>query len=138
MGAVADVQTYLAAQGLVDGSTDWPSVRRYMHDESDNLVVITEDGGFGPDIPAVSGLGDFASQDAGVQVRVRSSAHQSDAAYEEAKAILDELHGLLDTTLGSTAYQSIVARTPEPVFLGFHQSRPEFTVSFRLTSFVPA
>lgn len=140
MGLVADVQAYL--QGLspeiIDGSTEWPSVRRAVHDaQGAQLVVITEDGGFEPETPAVSGLGDVALREPAVQVRVRGNPWDSDGALAKAQQIYDALHGLLGATMGSTYYMRVKAQTPEPLFIGFDtKGRPEFTISFRAQSTV--
>lgn len=131
MGLVADVQTFLVAQGLVDGSTGWPSVRRFKHDDSDQLVVITEDGGREPELPASSGIGDAALGDPAVHVMVRAGALDSDAAGAKAQAILDALHGH-QGSVGSTTPLRVQSRTAEPIFAGFDENnRPEFTTSFR-------
>lgn len=133
MGVVDDVQDRLQAQGLIDGATGWPSVRRYLHEDSDQLVVLTEDGGPPPEMTAASGLGETAETDAGIQVRVRAEPGDSDASFSRAKAIYDDLHGLKGVTLGSTDYHRVAALSPEPVFMGFDdEGRPEHTISFRL------
>lgn len=133
MGVVSDVQAYLQAQGLVDGATDWPSVRRRVHDQSNRLVVLTEDGGPEPEIPRAEGLGSGAMKVPGVQVLVRGDPWDGDAALAKARAIHDALHGLAGVTMGEATYSGVRAMTPEPVFLGFEENgRPQFTVAFRL------
>lgn len=133
MGVVDDVQDRLQAQGLIDGATGWPSVRRFLHEDSDQLVVLTEDGGPPPELTASAGIGEAAEKDPGVQVRVRAQEFDSDASLAQAQAIYDDLHGLKGVTLGSTDYHRVAALSPEPVFMGFDdEGRPEHTISFRL------
>lgn len=137
MGLVSDVQTYLAAQSLVDGTTGWPSKRRHVSDhdtEIAQLVVVTEDGGPVPTHDAVSGLGSAATSVPGVQVFVRGKPFEGDAAFAKAQAIHDALHSLKDTEMGDATYISVQARTPEPVFIGYDdKQRPQFTISFLAT-----
>jgi hypothetical protein len=138
MGVVDDVRSYLQASDLVDGSTGWLSVPRVVHDEQDQLVVLSEDGGPPPEIAKPSGLGDGASQFAGLQVRVRAAAYEHDVAYAKAREIMDALHSLTAAVLGSTTYEGVWALTSEPVLMGFDDTgRPEYTQSFRLMSPVP-
>lgn len=133
MGAVSDVQTYLAAQSVVDGATGWTSVRRRMHDQADKLVVISEDGGPPPDMPASSGVGSGALKDPGVQVIARGEPWDGDSSRSKAQDVYDALHGLRDTTLGATTYLRVRAMTSEPVFLGFDENgRPSHSIAFRL------
>ncbi len=134
MGIVADVQAYLATEGVVDGATDWPSVRRRANDVmGDQQVIFTEDGGADPETPApIATLGDAAMAEPAVQIRVRGEPWDGDGALYKAVEIYDALHGLLRTEVGYTYYIRIKAQTPEPVFIGFdEQGRPEFTISFR-------
>lgn len=138
MSVVADLQSYLATVGLVDGSTGWTSVRRVMHDEADRIVALTEDGGLPAELPAAAGIGEGAWGDLGVQVSVRAEQFNSDASYAKAKEILDQLHGLTDANIGSGHYHRVSALTTEPVYLGLDEtSRPEHSVSFRLLATVP-
>jgi len=138
MGVVEDVQSYLVSEGVVDGSTDWPSVRRNRHDDSDRLVVITEDGGPAPQIARDEGIGDAAVKDCGVHILVRAERQNGDAAYEKAREIMDALHGLAGEELGSTEYIRVMALTSEPVFLRDETERPLFTIAFRLMAPVGA
>ena len=134
MGIVADVQAYLQAETLVDGSTGWASVRRRVNDAmGDQLVILTEDGGFEPETPAPAGtLGDSALMEPAVQVRVRGKPWDGDSAEGKAQEIFDALHGLLRTEVGATYYVRVKAQTPGPVFMGFDaKGRPELTISFR-------
>lgn len=137
MGLVSDVQTYLVAQGLVDGTTGWPSKRRHVSDhdtESAQLVVVTEDGGPVPTHDAASGLGSAATRVPGVQVFVRGEPFEGDEAFAKAQAIYDALHSLKGTAVGASTYVAVQARTPEPVFIGYDdKQRPQFTISFLAT-----
>jgi len=131
--AVTDVQTFLQGQGLVDGSTDWPSIRRKMHDESDRLVMIAEDGGPRPEMPASSGVGSAAVYMLGVLVTVRGLPDESDPAADQAEQIRRALHGERDVVIGSRTYIGAWAMTPHPVFAGWDENnRAIFTVAFRL------
>lgn len=132
MGVVSDVQAYLGAEGLVDGTTAWPSVRRRLHDEAgDRLVVLTEDGGVTGGRDAPSGLGSDALARPGFQVLVRGAPWDSDSALEQAIALRGALDSVIDRELAEQHYLTIRARTPEPVFTGFDdQGRPQFTTSF--------
>lgn len=140
MGIVADVQTYLQAAGIVDDSSSepWPSVRRRVHDGSDRLVIITEDGGFEPETPAPPGtLGDSALKEPAVQVRIRGEQWDSDAAQAKAQEVFDALHGLMRVEINGTYYMRIKAQTAQPLFIGFDEKgRPEFTISFRAVTAV--
>lgn len=133
MSAVTDVRAYLVAQSLVEGVTGWPCVLRRVLDDSDQLVVITEDGGPAPEFPAASGIGSQAIEDIGVQVYVRADKWDGNSGAAKAQAILDALHGLKYATVGTRQYIRVKALTPEPIFLGFDDTgRPEHTVAFRL------
>jgi hypothetical protein len=129
------VQTRLAAQGLVDGATGWPSVRRNLNDTSDRMVVLTEDGGPPPEITKAEGIGDTAMETIGVQLRVRGAPRLGDEAAAKAQACLDDLDSLQGVQIGTRVYMSVSAATGEPVFIGFDaKERPEFTVAFRMTA----
>ncbi|MFW6202562.1 MAG: minor capsid protein [Gemmatimonadota bacterium] len=130
---MADVQSYLQAQSLVDGETGWTSTKRHLHDDADQVVALTDDGGPPPEIATSSGLGDQAIADVGVQALVRAARLKADDSYDKAEAIRDALHGLTDTTLGATRYIRVRAMTSEPVFAGFDSNgRPTHTIAFRL------
>lgn len=135
MPTVNDVSSFLEQEGLVGGSSGWDVVRRRLSDQPipDQVVVVSEDGGPPPEIPADEGLGDSALADRGVLVTVRAAAWDSDASSEKASAILTALHGLRSTTVGSTLYYRVRALTSEPVFAGFDNAgRPVHTIAFRL------
>jgi len=134
MGVVDDVQDRLQAQGIVDGATGWPSVRRREHDGSDRLVRIIEDGGPSPEFPADSGLGDAAIEDPGVQVMVRGTKTDGgDAVVAKATEIKNDLHGLQAVTLNGTLYHRIRAMTPDPISIPEDgRGRPLATIAFRL------
>lgn len=132
MSAVSDTQAYLASLDIVDGSSDWPSVRGLLHDFADRLVAIKADGGGLPEIGAAAGLGSAAFRDPRVHVTIRGEPHDRDAAEDKADEIYGVLHGLLATTLGATQYDRIVAETT-PIEVGQDENaRPLFTVAFRL------
>lgn len=136
MPAVDDVFAYLVAQNLVKGSTGWAALRRKMDDAvPDRLVVVGEDGGPAPEMPATVGLGSAALADPGVLVSVRAGAWDSDVSRAKGMAILQALHGLRNVELvsGGALYYGIRAQTPEPVFAGYDdRGRPLHTISFRL------
>ena len=132
MSAANDVQTYLAAQNVIDGATGWVSALRRVHDEVTPLVVISEDGGRSPDLPAASGVGEAAARDLGVQVRVLGPKWDGDAAMAKAQEVFDALHGLLSTVLGLQLYLRVRALA-EPTFIGFDETgRPDIVASYRL------
>jgi len=132
MSVVADVQEYLAALDIVDGSSEWPSVRRRVHDNSNQLVVITEDGGPAAETPADAGIGLAAFGFPQVQCRVRGEPWDGDSSHAKAEEIRDALHGLQGPVMGSTQYIMVTALTSGPVFLGFDdKGRPEHTISFQ-------
>lgn len=140
MSAVNDVFTYLTAQGIAGGSTEWDLKRRRLMDApaTDQLVVLTEDGGRAPEIAETEGIGDSALQDVGVHVLVRAEAWDGDASAAKAQEVLDALHGRRDVQLDQTTYLRVRALTPEPVFLGFdEQGRPRHTVALRLLTELP-
>lgn len=131
--AVDDVQMFLSENGITDGSTDWPSVLRMMHDESDRLVVITEDGGPAPELPAAAGVGDSALADVGVRIVTRGSIDEIEEAQAKAQEIFDALHGQLNTTLGYTPYLRVRAFNAHPYFVQWDdRRRPVFSSAFRL------
>jgi len=131
MGLVEDLGSYLLAEGLVD-DVDWTLVYRNMSDEvPDKVVVLTEDGGPDPEIPADAGIGDSAMKDLGIQVMVRGAPWASDETLAKAVEILGSLHGMLNVTLGSTEYLRVIARSGEPAFAGFDErGRPHHSASF--------
>jgi len=136
MSAVQDVYDFLLAQGLAGGSTEWGLVRRRIADSpqlANQAVVVTEDGGYPPEIPSSVGIGDSAMKDIGVQVLVRGEPWDGDGSLAKAVEIYDALHGKRRITLGSVEYLRVVAQTPEPVFLGFDETgRPRHTTSYLL------
>lgn len=132
----ADVRAHLVAQAIVDGGTGWTSVLRRVHDEATKLVVVTEDGGRSPELPASSGVGEAAARDLGVQVRVLGPKWDGDATEVKAQEIFDALHGLLSTVLGAQLYLRVRALS-EPTFLGYDETgRPDITASYRLYRFI--
>jgi hypothetical protein len=132
MSVVTDVVSYLATLDIVDGSSDWPSVRGVLHDGSDQLVAIRNDGGGLPEIGADAGLGSAAFRDPRVHLTIRGAPHDRDGAEDKAQEVYDALHGLMATTLGSTEYHRIVAETT-PIEVGQDENaRPIHTVAFRL------
>lgn len=139
MGAVADVQTRLQNQNIVDGATGWTSYRRYFPDEA-KVVSISEDGGFAPEIGVSTGLGDTSFGDPGVQVMVRASkAGGGDESFSKAEEIRSDLHGKRDIDIDGTTYLRIIALTSEPVHAGYDENgRSIHTIAFRLKSLVGA
>lgn len=132
MSTVSDLFTYLESEGIAGGVTSWGLVRRRMHDDQDQLVALTEDGGPMPEIGATEGIGDSAVTDPSVLVSVRGAPWDGDAAQAKAEEVMEALHGLLGVTLGSTRYDRIAANTAAPVFAGFDKNgRPLCTISFR-------
>ena len=132
MSVVADVQSYLASLDIVDGSSDWTSVRGVLHDGVDRLVAIKGDGGPQPEIGTDEGLGSAAYRDPRVHITIRGQPHDRDAAEEKADEIFGVLHGLFAVTMGVTEYHRVRAETP-PIEVGQDdRARPRFTVAFRL------
>lgn len=132
MGLVADVQDYLIEQGLVDNL--WPSAW-LRHDESDQLVLITADGGPQMEIARASGIGSAALMRPAVLITVRGEHRDADGPYTKILAIRDALHGLADVVMGSTTYMLVRARVPEPAGPMLDDSgRPEYTMSFIATA----
>lgn len=134
--AVNEVFDFIVAQGLSGGG--WAILRRRVMDGTgvgDKLIVVSEDGG-SVELGAPAGsMGDAALADKGVMVQVRATAHDGDASFLKANAILVALHGLRGVTLvsGGGVYLGIRALTPEPVFAGYDErGRPLHTVAFRL------
>jgi hypothetical protein len=74
---------------VYDGTEPWPIFLRKTPDEPDECIVV-ECYGLG---------GDFET---GVQVRLRGSREDSTTAEDRADAIRAELHGLGETTRGTT------------------------------------
>lgn len=142
MSAVADLQSWFEQNGYVDGSSDWPSVRRRVHDGTSEdpvhrLVIFTEDGGVPPETPADAGSqGDAAWRRPQVQVRVRGapwSDESPDVAEEKAEELWDAVHGLNAVVMGDVEYIGTRCLT-ELIPLGFdEQNRPEFTFSVQMT-----
>ncbi|MFP3947153.1 MAG: minor capsid protein [Longimicrobiales bacterium] len=129
---VSDLQTYLAAQGIVDGDTDWVSTRHQPHDGQARLVTIAVDGGPAPEVGTSQGLGSAAARNPGVQVRCRGRAGKGDEAEAKAREILDHLHGRTGVTMDGTRYWGIEAVTSDPIEVGADDNnRPEFSISFR-------
>ena len=131
MGVVEDFQLDLQTAGIVDESSGWPSVRRVVHDGSDRLVVLTEDGGFEPEPPTNAGLGDIAFEWPAVQIRVRGDQNEGDEAFAKIIEIRDRLHGRQYATIGYSDYIWVKAQSGViPIGLD-ERKRPEFTLSFR-------
>jgi len=135
MGAVADVVAFLALAGIVDGSSTWPSIRRKMHEGSDKLVMVKEDGGPPPGVPSATGVGSAALKDPAVLVTVRGAPDKGDAASAKALEIFNALV-VADEDLG-TGYLRVAALTSAPVFVGYDKkSRPIMTIGFRMMDLV--
>jgi len=135
MGIVDDVFDFLETEGIAGGSTEWSLLRRRSADVDveDQLVVVTEDGGPAPEIPAEDGIGDAALYDVGVLVSVRASQWDSDASASKAQEIFAALHGQRNITVGTVTYLRARARTPQPIFVGFdEEGRPTHTIAFLL------
>jgi hypothetical protein len=131
MSLVDDVQSYLTAQGIAGGSTPWPCFRRYMPDDTAQCVVVTEDGGFEPEFPTDSGIGDSAEEEPAVQVRVRGARRDGDGPFGKMREIKEALHGKRFVTMGSNVYRRVRAQSGI-LFIGQDEKeRPEFTLSFR-------
>lgn len=132
MSIVDDFQSYLAAQGIVDGGTGWPSSRRFMHDGSAQLVVISEDGGDPPGVFKAGAVGDAEIRRPALQFMVRGAEGDGDGSRSKAQEIFDLLQDETGVTIGGADYLLITARTPQPIFTGFDdKNRPIHTVSFR-------
>lgn len=131
MGMVADFQMHLQDHGIIDGSSDWPSVQRIVHDGSARLVILTEDGGLEPETPSPEGLGDSATEEPAVQVRVRGAKGEGPEALAQITEIRNAMHGLLRQQVGYTVYDRIKAQS-QAIYIGLDaKDRPEFTLSFR-------
>lgn len=129
---VGDLQTYLRAQGFVDGSTEWVSARHQPHDGQDRLVVLSADGGPAPEVGASAGLGSAAARSPGVQVLCRGRAGKGDEAEAKARQILDHLNGRTGVTMDGTYYWGVETVASDPIAVGADDNnRPQFTVSFR-------
>lgn len=130
---LADVQDYLRDLDLIDGTTDWLSVRRRAHDEEDQLVILTEDGGPVPEIFAPVGIGAASMAFSNVQVRVRGIPHDGDGP----RAKLAEIFGVLDSALGVemgvTRYELVRATASEPAAFMDDKARWNFTQVFTFT-----
>lgn len=132
MTVVTDVQAYLATLDIVDGSSDWVSVRGVLYDGTDQLVAIRNDGGGVPEMGTAEGLGSAAFRDPRVHITVRGAPHDRDGSEAKAQEIYDALHGLFAATLGVTEYHRVMAETP-PIEVGQDgNARPIHTVAFRL------
>lgn len=136
MSQVEDFQLYLQDRGIIDGSSGWPSVKRVVHDGTkanpvNRLVILTEDGGFAPEVPSFTGIGDAAFEWPNVQVRVRGAKGEGVDAYAKMAEIKDALHGRRNETVGYTHYIRIKALSGI-LYIGIDdKERPEFTLSFQ-------
>ncbi len=131
---VDDVVAYLTEEGIVDGSsssTGWPSSKRRVHDQTQQLVIVTEDGGAPPEIGRIDDSA--ALESPGVQVRVRGEPWDGDAVAAKMAEVYAALHGLTGATLGSTFYVGIVALTSSPASFYDEKGRVNQTMSFALT-----
>ena len=137
MGVVADVQTYLEAQGIIGGVTGWKSMRRAIvdgpgDDTFDQLVSIREDGGFAAEVKAAQGLGDAAIGRPAVHITVRAKKAKSSASEAKAAEVFSALNSFIGT-MGESSYLVVNARTSCPVFVGFDErGRPLHTIGFVL------
>ena len=137
MGVVADVRTFLVEEGIVDGATDWLSAPRRIHDGSDQLVVLTEDGGMRPMVPAPTGtMGGGALKIPAIHITVRAKPWDGDSSMAKAQEIYDALVGKAGT-IGSTHYLVVSAQTADPIFVGFDdKGRPRHTIAFNMMTSV--
>jgi hypothetical protein len=135
----ADVQAYLEAEGLVDGTTDWPSTRGALYDEGadgqvDQIVQIAEDVGPAPEVHAAEGAGSEALTFPSVLVTVRGLPFDRDSARAKAAAIYEALHSLSGVTLGNGTYMQVRARSSEFARVFDKRSRPRFSMSYLATA----
>jgi hypothetical protein len=131
MSEVTDVQTYLQGLDIVDGSSDWPSVRGVLHDGSDRLVAIKADGGATPEVGRSSGLGDAAFKSPRVHVTVRGQPNERDNTEAKALEVYGALHGVAGT-VGSTHYGLITADTNVIEVGQDDNQRRIFTIAFTM------
>lgn len=131
--AIDDLYTYIVAQGLA-GNVSWDCGKRRLTDDSrvkDQVVVLTEDGGFTSEMSAPSGIGDAALKDPAVLITVRAGKWDGNTGRAKANDIFSDLHGKRNALIGATTYLRVRAQTPEPIFAGFdEQGRPLHTISF--------
>lgn len=130
MSAVFDVQDFLALRGVVDGSTTWPSVQRDVNDSSNQLVVISEDGGETPEAGSFEGSGDAAIARPWVQVLVRGNPNDGPSVAEKMEEVKATLHGRYGVLMGSNTYLAVTALS-EPVPFKDSKQRWVMTLSFR-------
>jgi hypothetical protein len=133
------MQAYLAAAGLVDGDTGWPSTRGALYDETgsgqvDQIVQIAEDVGPAPEVHAAEGVGSAALVFPAILVTVRGLPNDRDGARVKAAAIYEALHSLSGVTLGNGIYMQVRARSSEFARVFDARSRPRFSMSYLATA----
>lgn len=131
MSAVSDVQTYLSSLDIVDGSSDWTSVRGLLHEGSDKLVAIRADGGGLPEVGRSTGLGDAAFKSPRTHLTIRGEPNARDDTEDKAEEIYDALHGK-SGTIGSTYYGLVTADTNVIEVGQDDKARRIFTVAFTM------
>lgn len=118
-----DIASYLASFGVGTVGTD--IYKGFMPDQPDNLVALFEYAGSPTELTMCDSP---TLERPGLQVRVRNISYAAGRAKIE--AIVDILHGLGNTVLGSTRYLLIRAnQSPESLGLDAN-NRSEFVVNF--------
>lgn len=123
MALLEDINTKLEADGVTGGATGWSTRIGAVTDAPDQIVVLAETGGFGPD--------QFGSTKSGVQtfqVRVRSARRTYSTARSKMQDVFDSLN---DATISGHTFT--YALSSGPFYMGEDGvERPEFVQNFKV------
>lgn len=127
MGMAGDIGTWLAAEGLVGGSTGWRFSEQYRNEAQHRLVVAAQFAGFAPDHRT-------SLERPGLQVSVRAGEFETDVAEAKVneifRALIDQTNW--PATIGGTSYRAIKAQQ-SPFLLEFDGNRrPVWVVNFNV------
>ncbi len=122
MSALDDIIAQLVTDAVVDGSTGWGSMRSFMPDSPDKIVVVFDVGG--GDVDQTQGTHQF--DNILFQVRVRATEQD----YSAASTKMDEVFASLNN-VSITGYTYIFANSIQPIPLGLDKNnRPELVMNF--------
>jgi len=127
-----DVLNYLAAEGLIDGSTGWAGKAAYMPATPNKLICVFETPGEPPESKK-DGSDEQEYDLPGFQIRGRGEAFGYDALRAKMQEIFLALHGSsLSPSSGDPGYVYVFAVQSGPMPMGYDDnSRPGLTWNYR-------
>lgn len=135
MGLLSEISAYMVTNSIGIAGTGATGSWNIYYDKGelpagpDQVILLFETGGMPPDLIHDMNIDVNPS----MQVRIRAKPKDYAGGIAKAEAILALLHGLSNTTLGTTPYKLIRALS-SPIYLGNDKSgRPEWTVNFQIS-----